>query len=53
MKATGAASLLIVIAGDKRVGEAFSFHRCFMEGGADLWQFFSCVQNLMDWLDIN
>ncbi len=32
-KGAGSVSLLIAISGDKRVGEAFSFHRCFTEGG--------------------
>ncbi len=46
-------SLLIAILGNKRVGEAFSFHRCFTEGGTNLWHFFNYVQNLMDCLDNN
>ncbi len=31
-KGVGSVSLLMAISGDARVGEAFSFHRCFTEG---------------------
>ncbi len=52
-KGTGSVSLLIAILGDKRVEEAFSFHRCFTEGRTNPWHFFNYMQNLMDWLDNN
>ena len=52
-KGAGSVSLLMAISGDERVGEAFSFHRCFTEGGTNLWRFFNYMQDLMDWLDIN
>jgi len=52
-KGAGSVSLLMAISGDERVGEAFSFHRCFTEGGTNFWRFFNYMQNLMDWLDIN
>jgi hypothetical protein len=42
-KGAGSVSLLMAISGDERVGEAFSFHRCFTEGGTNM-------RNLMDWL---
>jgi hypothetical protein len=29
----------MAILGGERVGEAFSFHRCFTEGGTELWCF--------------
>jgi len=35
-KGAGSVSLLMAISGDKRAGEAFSFHRCFTEGGTNL-----------------
>jgi hypothetical protein len=54
-KGSGSVSLLMAISGDERVGdgEAFSFHRCFTEGGTNLWRFFNYMRNLMDWLDNN
>jgi hypothetical protein len=53
MKSAGSVSLLMAISGDERVGKAFSFHRCFTEGGTNLLRFFNYMRNLMDWLDIN
>jgi hypothetical protein len=50
-KGVGSVSLLMAISGDERVGEAFSFHRCFTEGGTNLWRFFNYTRNVMDWLD--
>jgi hypothetical protein len=47
-KGAGSVSLLMAISGDERVGEAFSFHRCFTEGGTNLWRFFNYMRNLMD-----
>ena len=35
-KGASSLSLLMAISGDERVGEAFSFHRCFTEGGTNL-----------------
>jgi len=52
-KGASSLSLLMAISGDERVGEAFSFHRCFTEGGTNLWRFFNYMRNLMDWLDNN
>ena len=52
-KGAGSVSLLMAISGDERVGEAFSFHRCFTEEGTNLWRFFNYMRNLMDWLDNN
>ncbi len=46
-------SLLMAIFGNERVGHAFSYHRCFTEGGIDLWQFFSFMSELCDWLAAN
>jgi hypothetical protein len=46
-------SLLMAISGDERAGQAFSFHRCFMEGGTDLWRFFNYTTELCDWLAAN
>jgi len=44
-KGAGSVSLLMAISGDERVGEAFSFHRCFTEGGTNLWRFFNYMHN--------
>ena len=52
-KGVGSVSLLMAILGDERVGEAFSFHRCFTVWGTTLWRFFNYIRNLMDWLDNN
>jgi hypothetical protein len=52
-KGVGSKSLMMAILGDERVGEAFSFHRCFTDGETNLWRFYNFIQNLMDWLDIN
>jgi hypothetical protein len=52
-KGEGSVSLLMVISGDKREGESFSFHRCFIEGGTDLFRFYNFLFELFDWLDAN
>ncbi len=52
-KGEGSVSLLMTISGNERVGHAFSFHMCFTEGGTDLWQFFSFMSELCDWLAAN
>ena len=52
-KGAGSVSLLTAISGDERVGEAFSFHRCFTEGVTNLWRFFKYMRSVMDWLDNN
>ncbi len=49
----GSRSLLIAVSGDERVSHAFSFHRCFMEGGTDIWKLFSVMSELCDWLAAN
>mgnify|MGYP006203868831 CR=1 FL=1 len=49
-KGAGSVSLLMAILGDERVGEAFSFHRCFVEGGTDLFRFYNFLLELFDWL---
>ena len=43
--------LLMAISGDEQVGQSFSFHRCYTEGGTDLWRFFNFMLELYDWLD--
>ena len=40
-KGEGSVSLLMAISGDEREGQAFSFHRCFVEGGTDLFRFYT------------
>jgi hypothetical protein len=52
-KGEGSVSLLMAISGDERAGQAFSFHRCFMEGGTDLWRFFNYMTELCEWLAAN
>ena len=52
-KGEGSVSLLMAISGDERVGQAFSFHRCFVEGGTDLFRFYNFLLELFDWLDEN
>ena len=47
----GSVSLLMAISGDERATQTFSFHRCYTEGGTDLWQFFNFTLELCDWLD--
>jgi hypothetical protein len=37
----------MAISGDEREGQAFSFHRCFVEGGTDLFWFYTF---LLEWL---
>ncbi len=44
-------SLLMAISGDERAGQTFSFHRCYTEGGTDLWQFYNFMLELCNWLD--
>ncbi len=46
-------SLLMAISGNDWDDHAFSFHRCFMEGGTTLWQFFNFMTKLFDWLAAN
>ena len=36
-KGEGSVSLLMAISGDEQAGQSFSFHRCFTEGGTDLY----------------
>ena len=43
----------MAITGDECVGQAFSFHRCFNEGGTDQWRFFNYMTELCDWLAAN
>ena len=43
-------NLLMSISGDERVGQAFSFHRCYTEGNTDLWQFYNYIDDLCNWL---
>jgi len=50
-KGEGCVSLLMAISGDEGVGQSFSFHRCYTEGGTDLWRFFNFMLELCDWLD--
>ena len=50
-KGEGSISLLMSISGDERAGQTFSFHRCYTEGGTDLWRFFNFMLELCDWLD--
>jgi hypothetical protein len=52
-KGEGSVSLLMAISGNERVGQAFSFHRCFTEGGTDLFRFYNFLLELFDWLDQN
>ena len=52
-KGAGTVSLLMVILGDERVGEAFSFHRCYTEGGTNLWHFYNYMLELCNWLAAN
>jgi hypothetical protein len=49
----GSVSLLLAISGDEQAGQSFSFHRCFTEGGTDLYRFFNYMTELCDWLDDN
>ena len=49
-KGEGSVSLLMAISGDERDGQAFSFHRCFVEGGTDLFRFYNFLLELFDWL---
>ena len=50
-KGEGSVSLLMAISGDKQAGQSLSFHRCYTEGGTDLWRFFNFMLELCDWLD--
>jgi hypothetical protein len=50
-KGDGSVSLLMAISGNEQAGQSFSFHRCYTEGGTDLWQFFDFILELCDWLD--
>ena len=52
-KGAGTISLLMAISGDERVGEAFSFHRTYTEGGTNQWRFYNYMLELCDWLDMN
>ena len=52
-KGEGSVSLLMAISGDEREDQAFSFHRCFIEGGTDLFRFYNFLLELFDWLDEN
>jgi hypothetical protein len=49
-KGEGSVSRLMVISGDEREGESFSVHRCFIEGGTDLFRFYNFLLELFDWL---
>ena len=40
----------MVISGDERIDQAFSFHRCYTEGNTDLWRFYNYTSNLCNWL---
>jgi hypothetical protein len=46
-------SLLMAISGDEQEDQSFSFHRCFTEGGTDLYRFLSYMTELCDWVDAN
>ena len=50
-KGEGSVSLLMAISGDERAGQSFSFHRCYTEGGTDLWRFYNFMLELCNWLD--
>jgi len=52
-KGEGCVSLLMAISGNEQAGQSFSFHRCFTEGGTDLYRFFSYMTELCDWVDAN
>jgi hypothetical protein len=52
-KGEGSVSLLMAISGDEREDHAFSFHRCFVEGGTDLFWFYTFLLELFDWLNEN
>ena len=52
-KGEGSVSLLMAISGDERADHSFSFHRCFMEGGTDLWRFYNFMLELCNWLEAN
>ena len=46
----GGVNLLMAISGDERAGQSFSFHKCYTEGGTDLFRFFTFMRDLCDWL---
>ena len=50
-KGEGSISLLMSISGNERAGQTFSFHRCYTEGGTDLWRSFNFMLELCDWFD--
>jgi hypothetical protein len=52
-KGEGCVSLLMAISGNEQAGQSSSFHRCFTEGGTDLYRFFSYMTELCDWVDAN
>ena len=52
-KGEGSVSLLMAISGNGREGQAFSFHRCFVEGVNNLFWFYNFLLDLFDWLDAN
>ena len=37
--------LLMAISEDERVGQDFSFHRCYTEGNTDLWRFYNFIND--------
>jgi hypothetical protein len=41
----GGVNLLMAISGDERVGQSFSFHKCYTKGGMDLLCFFILCSN--------
>ena len=52
-KGEGSVSLLMAISGNERADHSFSFHRCIMEGGTDLWRFYNFMLELCNWLAAN